>query len=99
MTPPLTLAGRKALITGGAQGIGEATARLFMALGATVIIADRNAEAVAETGARLGVNGTVTANVAAEDEVVAMVAQAREKLGGLDTVINCAGIGGDFRPT
>lgn len=99
MTPTLNLSGRKTLITGGAQGIGEATARLFMALGASVVIADRNAEALAVAGAALGVSGTATGNVAAEDDVAAMIALAREKLGGLDTVINCAGIGGDFRPT
>ncbi|MGE0384735.1 MAG: SDR family NAD(P)-dependent oxidoreductase [Gammaproteobacteria bacterium] len=97
--PAISLAGRNALVIGGASGIGLATARLFVALGAVTAIADRNAQgleaACAETGARAG----FAVNVTAEDQVETLFTEAEATLGALDIVVNCAGIGGDFVPT
>lgn len=90
--PALSLAGRKALITGGASGIGQAAARVFAALGADVAIADIDAAAleavVAQTGARTGIR----CDVADAQDVAAAVEKTLSALGGLDTVLHCAGI-------
>ena len=51
----MNLAGRNALITGGASGIGAAVAESWVKAGATVTIVDVNAEALASTGKRLGI--------------------------------------------
>ena len=94
----IDLSGRKALVTGGASGIGEATAQLLVQLGAMVAIADRNAEripiAIDSTHAAIGIVGDVTS----KEDVDRMVGDTVEKLGGVDIVFNCAGIGDDLVP-
>jgi 3-oxoacyl-[acyl-carrier protein] reductase len=81
--------GRVALITGGARGIGRATAAAFSARGARVVIADRQgAEAAA---AELGGVG-VEVDVADAGSVAQAVARILEKLGRIDVLINNAGI-------
>jgi NAD(P)-dependent dehydrogenase (short-subunit alcohol dehydrogenase family) len=78
------LAGRKILITGGASGIGHATASLFRTEGAGVVCLDRTA------GAWDGLFQTV--DVADAGSVQHAVAASAEALGGLDGVVNAAGI-------
>jgi NAD(P)-dependent dehydrogenase (short-subunit alcohol dehydrogenase family) len=102
--PPLStplpgprLAGRSALVTGGASGIGAATALRLAAEGATVLAVDLNAEGLKATAAALpdGATGSITphvADVSDEDAVAATVALAVENGGGLDVVANIAGI-------
>lgn len=94
----IDLSGRKALVTGGASGIGEVTARLLADLGAEVVLADldggRLPDAVGRTGARGGVQG----DVADAASVERMVGEAEGMLGGIDLVFNSAGIGDDLVP-
>lgn len=94
----IDLSGRKALVTGGASGIGEVTARLLGELGASVVLADldrsRLPDAVMRTGARGGVQG----DVADAASVERMVAEAAAMLGGIDLLFNSAGIGDDLVP-
>src|ERR1700755_1725121 len=84
---PIRLDDRAALVTGGASGIGRATAELFARRGARVVVIDRDAAAVP---APLHV---VRADVGDEGKAAAAVAAAVEHLGGLDIVVNNAGIG------
>ncbi len=83
------LEGRVALVTGGAQGIGAATARALAAAGAKVVIADiGDGTAVADA-----VDGAyVRLDVTDEDSWIAAVAFARKAFGGLDILVNNAGI-------
>jgi NAD(P)-dependent dehydrogenase (short-subunit alcohol dehydrogenase family) len=81
------------LITGGASGIGLATARRFVAEGARVALLDRDAEKLASVARELG-NASVSlrADVTNEAEVETAVNQAVADLGGLDGLVNAAGI-------
>jgi NAD(P)-dependent dehydrogenase (short-subunit alcohol dehydrogenase family) len=79
--------GLAAIVTGGASGIGAATAALFAERGARVAVLDRDAASAPAGGLAL------VADVADDDSVRAAVAHAVEGLGGLDVVANVAGIG------
>lgn len=83
--------GRKALITGGASGIGLATARLLAREGASIALLDVDAEQLAGAAAEVG--GIATpADVRSADSVRSAVEHASEQLGGLDTLVVCAGV-------
>lgn len=89
----MKLQDRVALITGGANGIGAACARRFVAEGARVVLVDRDEAAGAALAAELGaaahfIGGDVTARGFAAQ----CVAQARERYGRLDVLLNNAGI-------
>ena len=86
----MRLRGRRVLVTGAASGIGLAVARLFLSEGAKVAMLDRDEAALAKTGAD-GATALVC-DVADERQVRATVAQAVAALGGLDGVVNSAGI-------
>lgn len=90
------LSGRVAVITGGASGIGRATAERFAAEGAAVLIGDvRDAdETIAAIRARGGTAEFVRTDVANGDHVRALIAAAEERHGHLDILIAAAGIGG-----
>ncbi len=85
------LAGRRIIITGGASGIGRATARLFRAEGAQVAVLDRSDNAAKAVADEIGAIA-VTCDVADPASVSAAVAKAAEAMGGLDGVVNAAGI-------
>src|SRR5262245_24066845 len=92
-TPP-ELTGKRALVTGGGRGIGRATA-LALA-GADVAVAARtrkDVDAVAEEVRRIGVRAVaLSADVGRADDVRAMFGDARAALGGIDILVNGAGI-------
>ncbi len=86
------LEGERALVTGGASGIGAATARAMVAEGARVAVVDRNpvgAEAVADEIGGLA----VTADVADAEALGGAFSRAADWLGGLTVVFNNAGVG------
>jgi len=90
---------RVAVITGAASGMGLATAERFIAEGASVVIADFNAESGTAAAERLGPKCRFTkCDVAVEDDVAAAIALATDAFGQLDIVFNNAGVGGAFGP-
>lgn len=90
-----TLAGKRALVTGGTKGIGRAVAEELLGLGAAVVIVARNAEEVAACCATWRQRGEPAAGVAAdvttEEGRDAVLAQVRATQGGLDILINNVG--------
>ena len=89
----LDLTGRKALITGGAQGLGEGMAHALAAAGATVVIADVQDDLGAKTAESLGQgHGFVHLDVTDDAGWEAAMDAAVRLLGGLDVVVNNAGI-------
>ncbi|MBC7158346.1 MAG: SDR family NAD(P)-dependent oxidoreductase [Rhodobacteraceae bacterium] len=80
-----------ALVTGGASGLGAATARALRAAGAAVTIADRDEARGAATAADIGATFTLC-DVTDEGSAAAAIAAATEAMGRLDVLVNCAGI-------
>jgi rhamnulose-1-phosphate aldolase/alcohol dehydrogenase len=92
---PRPLAGRIAFVTGGGSGIGAATARRLAAEGACVVVADRDADGASRVAADLGgpdVATWVQADVTDAAAVGAAVQAAVVAFGGLDLVVNNAGL-------
>jgi len=90
------LAGKVAIVTGGASGIGKGCVSRFVQAGAKVVIADVNAEAGEAYAAELGADAAFKqTDVASKDSVDEVVAFAVERFGQLDTMFNNAGISGN----
>ena len=87
----MKLATTRAVITGGASGLGEATARHFAASGAKVTLLDRDAERGAQVAEEIG-GHFVQTDVTNEGSVAAAITQASENMGGISACVNCAGI-------
>ncbi|MBB3227162.1 NAD(P)-dependent dehydrogenase (short-subunit alcohol dehydrogenase family) [Luteibacter sp. Sphag1AF] len=88
----------KAIITGGASGLGHAVAQKLVAAGGQVALFDVNEEKGHAAVAALGPHASFQrTDVTSEDGVAANVARARDAMGGLNVVINCAGILGAGR--
>ena len=81
------------IVTGGASGLGEATARMLAANGGKVVIADMNAERGAQVASEIG-GRFVKCNVSSEEDGRAVVANAMGAHGTINGLVNCAGIGG-----
>ena len=91
------LEGKVAIITGGASGIGEATAELFVEEGAKVVIADVNDVSGEALAGKLGANARYRhADVSQRDQVQALVDHAIAEFGDLDIMFNNAGISGAY---
>jgi NAD(P)-dependent dehydrogenase (short-subunit alcohol dehydrogenase family) len=92
----MRIAGKRALVTGAGAGIGQAIATLFAREGARVVVNDLHSEAGESTVASIQKAGgeahLVVADVRREAEAERMVAQTEEVLGGLDIMVNNAGI-------
>ena len=95
------LAGRGAVVTGAASGIGRASARLFAAEGASVLCFDKS-EAVGETAALIAGDGgralAVRGDAGAEEEIKAALERAHREFGRLDVVFANAGVSGGWTP-
>jgi len=87
------LKGKRVVITGGAQGIGAATAARFIDEGARVAVLDRNPEALAGTAKKLpALQAAIRTDVSQPGEVTAAFAEVERLWGGLDVLVNNAGI-------
>jgi NAD(P)-dependent dehydrogenase (short-subunit alcohol dehydrogenase family) len=91
MTPKI------ALVTGAARGIGLATTQLFLAEGWQVAMIDHDAPALAEAAKGLAGVRPIVCDVSDPDQVSAMVAEVAGEIGGIDALVNNAGIA-DFGP-
>ncbi len=98
MPKPKSLAGKVALVTGGAGGIGSATAERFLREGACVVLADIDADALGSTSENLAarfskdVVRTVVMDVTSEAAVAESFADAAREFGGIDILVSNAGI-------
>lgn len=92
----MRLKDKVAIITGGAQGIGKATAELFLKEGAKLVLCDINGTAVESTAKTIANNGSfvlaLACNVAKKEDCEKVVRTAVDKFGAVDILINNAGI-------
>ena len=94
----MEISGIGAVVTGGASGLGEATARALAARGAKVAILDLGRSKGKEVAASIGGDAIFTeANVCEEEAVKTALDTAVERFGAIHACINCAGIGSASR--
>jgi NAD(P)-dependent dehydrogenase (short-subunit alcohol dehydrogenase family) len=89
--PAKRLTGRRVVITGAASGIGRRTAELFAAEGALVALLDRDESGLAVTSKATG-GHAYRVDITDEDAVANIIEQAGRAIGGIDGVVNAAGI-------
>ena len=89
----MNLASAKAVVTGGASGLGLATAERIIEAGGHVALLDVNEEQGNASAAALGENATfIKTDVSDEASVQAAIAAAKDFMGGITLAVNCAGI-------
>jgi NADP-dependent 3-hydroxy acid dehydrogenase YdfG len=90
------LDGKVAVVTGASSGIGEATAEALAAEGATVVVAARREERLADLAKRIEENGgkvlAAACDVADEDQAHGLIRKAEEEFGSVDILVNNAGV-------
>ncbi len=91
MIPPQTLEGRAAVVTGGASGLGAATAAALIRAGAKVALIDADAARVEQAARDLGATGYAT-DVSDESAIEGVFRAVREHIGHVSILVNCAGI-------
>lgn len=89
---PFSLSGKVAIVTGAASGIGAAIAEAFAARGARVALLDMNRDAVQARAATISGAHAVACDVTDSASVAAAVAEAQTAFGGIDILVNSAGI-------
>tara|TARA_Y100001970_G_C14242545_1_gene865816 strand:+ start:412 stop:1179 length:768 start_codon:yes stop_codon:yes gene_type:complete len=90
----MDISNKVALITGGASGLGLATAKVLIDSGAKVMLLDLNEDNAKAASESLGSDSSYTiANVAEEQSIVDAIAKTKEEFGSIHIVVNCAGIG------
>lgn len=94
------LDGKVAVITGGAGGIGRATARLYLAEGATVVLVGRNEDTLRQTAAEIGDDRVdrIVADVADDDQVKGYIDATVNRYGHIDVLFSNAGTEGVVAP-
>ncbi len=95
---PDRFAGRTAIITGGASGLGRAVAKRLVAEGGKVALWDVNADAIAEAAAEVGATHTATLDVSDAAAVAAAADETAKALGRVDVLVCSAGITGATAP-
>ncbi len=92
----MRLSEKVAIVTGGANGIGRATAELFAREGARVVVADRDTRAGKACAKGIEAGGGaaffVRADVSSDTDVAGLVNETARRWGGLDILVNCAGV-------
>jgi NAD(P)-dependent dehydrogenase (short-subunit alcohol dehydrogenase family) len=87
------LSGKAVIVTGAAQGMGEAIARAFAGMDARVMLADISGEQVQAVARNIGGHAVaIQADMASEPDVIALVKAARAQFGQLDILVNNAGV-------
>ncbi len=89
---------QRVLITAGASGIGKEVASAFAANGAQVCVCDINKAALDTAAKEIAGLKTIVCDVSKRDEIERMVAEAAKALGGIDVLVNNAGIAGETAP-
>lgn len=86
------LQGKRVFVTGSGSGIGKAIAALFVERGAQVVVSDVNTDSAKQSAEDVGAAGVANCDVTDEGQVQTAVQQAVDHLGGLDVLVNNAGI-------
>ena len=90
----MEISNKVSLVTGGASGLGLATAELLIESGSKVMLLDLNEDNAKAAAEKLGSNASyVIANVTDEPSIQSAIDKTIEKFGALHVVVNCAGIG------
>ncbi len=93
----MNIEGKVAAITGGASGLGRATAEMIIANGGQVAIMDLNGELAEQTAEELGQARAYTVNVTDADSVIEAVNSIKKDFGTIHINVNCAGVGNPGR--
>ena len=101
--PYFDLTGKIAIVSGGATGLGLGMSEALAEAGATVVVCSRRLEVCEQSAKELtdktgGKVVPLRCDVTDKEEVAGLVKQVKEDLGGIDILVNCAGIGGAEKP-